>query len=119
MGKTITPILVALMLVVSASACAQSFAELNYTDEKDLKDVIKASLEDNSRKKTFFAYIRLGSIYLKNNKLPECDSVLNIIETNFTDYITQGVRWKSLDVSDYYHLLSSLYYLKNDNYKSK
>jgi hypothetical protein len=119
MRKNIRSILVILLFFVTASTSAQGFLELNYTDEKDLKDVIRASQEDHSRKKTFFAYIRLGSLYLKNNKLPECDSVLNILETNFTDYITQGVRWKSLDVSDYYHLLSSLYYLKNDNYKSK
>jgi hypothetical protein len=112
-------ILFFLLCVLLRSAAAQGFRELSSTDEAELKDIIRASQEDRSRKKTFFAYIQLGSLYLKNNKIPECDSVLNILEGDFKEYITQGVRWKTMNVSDYYHLLSSLYYLKNDNFKSK
>jgi hypothetical protein len=119
MRNNIRLLFVLALVALSHPSRAQSFNELNYPDEKDLKTVIRASQEDGSRKKTFFAYIRLGSLYLKNNKIPECDSVLNILETGYQDFITKGVRWKTLDASDYYHLLSSLYYLKNDNLKSK
>lgn len=107
------------LTLLSRLAVAQGFNELNYTSESDLKAVIRASQEDNSRKKTFFALTRLGTLYLKNQKISECDSVLTILESDFPDYIAKGVRWKTLDVSDYYHLLSSFYYLKNDNLRSK
>jgi hypothetical protein len=111
---------IAFILFIAAGVVnAQSFLEINYTNEADLVTVINASKEDQSRKKTFFALLKLGSLYLNENKIPKCDSVLTIIEGDFKDLITQGVRWRTLDVSDYYHLLSSLYYLKNDNKKSK
>jgi CHAT domain-containing protein len=110
--------IVPFLLFVTA-AHSQSFLEINSENEQDLKAVIKASREDNSRKKTFFAFIKLGSFYLNNNKIPECDSVLTVVEHEFNDLIIQGVRWNSMDVSDYYQLLSSIYFLKSDNLRSK
>src|SRR5688572_4577988 len=113
-------ILIVVLLFASILAKAQSFAEINKGVDTDIITAINASREDGVRYKTFFGLLKLGSLYLNKNQLWKCDSVLNVMETEFADLIRSGkAHWQSLDVSSYHQLLSSYYLLKSDNQKAK
>jgi CHAT domain-containing protein len=113
-------ILIVVLLFASVLARAQSFVEINKGIETDIVTAIKASREDGVRYKTFFGLLELGSLYLDKNQLWKCDSVLNVMETEFADLIRSGkAHWQGLDVASYYQLLSSYYLLKSDNQKAK
>lgn len=105
--------------VVTGMAHGQSFAELQLKSATDLSKAIEAAKADKDRTKVFFGLLKLGSFYLDENKIPLCDSVLQIIEKDYSDIISKNVSWRTLSTADYYQLLSSYYYVKNDNVKSK
>jgi CHAT domain-containing protein len=108
-------VLVLLMFLVPLVAKAQSFDEIMAANsESDYKSLIRASMADSLREKTYFGLVKLGFFYANSGKIIQCDSVLTTIERSYKDLVVSKVRWRSLDVSDYYYLLASYYYLKND-----
>lgn len=113
-------LLIVLLLFPAVIAKCQSFAEINTGVESDVITALHASRTDGVRYKTFFGLLKLGSIYLDQNRLWECDSVLNVMETEFGDLIQNGnAHWQRLNVGSYFQLLSAYYLLKSDNQKAK
>lgn len=108
-------VLVLLMIVVPFVIKAQSFDEImTAKSESEFKTLINCSIADGFRDKTYFGLVKLGFLYANSGKIIQCDSVLTVIEGGYKDLVVSKVKWRSLDVSDYYYLLASYYYLKND-----
>jgi CHAT domain-containing protein len=109
-------VMLALLLFVAPLVTkAQSFDEImTAKSEGDFKKLIGSSVSDGMREKTYFGLMKLGFFYADGGKIIQCDSVLTEIEKNYKDLVVSKVKWRSLDVSDYYYLLASYYYLKND-----
>lgn len=114
-------IIISLLVLVWFKGSSQSYSEVMNPEntESTFRTLIDASRADGVRKKTYFTLIRLGYYYSTRGSIMKCDSVLSVIDHEFKDLISQNVRWHSLDVADYYYLLSSFYYLKNDILRSK
>src|SRR5690242_11126113 len=107
-------ILVLLAILVPLVAKAQSFEEIiTAKSEAEFKKLINASMSDGLRDKTYFGLIKLGFFYANDGKIIQCDSVLTLIDGKYKDLVVSKAKWRSLDVSDYYYLLASYYYLKN------
>ncbi|HEX8060236.1 MAG TPA: CHAT domain-containing protein, partial [Cyclobacteriaceae bacterium] len=108
-------LLVLLVFLVPLVAKTQSFDEfVKAKSEKDFKRLIDCSIADRFREKTYFGLIKLGFHYADRGQIIQCDSVLTAIEAGYKDLVVSNVKWRTLDVSDYYYLLASYYYMKND-----
>lgn len=110
-----------LLIGLAGVANSQSFLELQNSlrSPADLNRIIRAAEADGDSTKMFFGLLKLGSFYLDLKDITRCDSTLAIIETRFTRQISNNIKWGTLNVSDYYQLLSYYYYQKNDLEKSK
>lgn len=113
--------LIAVFISLTSTVKGQSFSELEKSSAVplDLNKIIRAAEVDGDSAKIFFGLLKLSNYYLERKDITQCDSVLAIIETQFTNQIRSNIKWGTLNVSDYYQLLSQYYYQKNDIEKSK
>ncbi|HET9053822.1 MAG TPA: hypothetical protein VFM90_06610, partial [Cyclobacteriaceae bacterium] len=100
--------IIILLIGLAGLANGQSFLELQKSlkNPSDLHKLIRAAEADGDSTKMFFGLLKLGSFYLDLKDIARCDSTLAIIETRFTRQISNNIKWGTLNVSDYYQLLS-------------